>query len=149
MVNGLKMTLYEQKEQIEQIIQTLSISESNLILSIKSLVNYIDIEVYNENSEEDAKVCNLIQKKTDLFCKKLQEALKDIFEEGEEIEFKKSRNSLEKYEPIIYLFGFKKEGETKNSEFKKACLRGFVEDENSFLIIVDIFNGSKLIPWKI
>jgi hypothetical protein len=85
MVNGLKMTLYEQKEQIQQVIQTLSLSESNLILSIKSLVNYIDMEVYNENSEEDAKVCNLIQKKTDLFCKKLQEALKDIFEESEEI----------------------------------------------------------------
>jgi hypothetical protein len=143
------MTLFEQKNKIEQALKTCYEENEKIIYSVKDLCGYIDIEVYNEKNEEDLHVTNLIQKKINFFSKKVIEKIKESIENSENIEIKIDKDGIEKYEPIFYIYGSYIDEEKEKFKFKKSHLNSFIDNEDAFLIIIDLQSNYKFVPWKI
>jgi|GEM_PF-5801759 hypothetical protein len=143
------MTLFEQKDKIEQALKSCYKENEKIICSVKDLCEYIDIEVYNEKNEEDLHVINLIEKKIDFFSKKIIERIKESIQESENIEIQINKDGFEKYEPIFCIYGSYINEEKEKFKFKKSHLNNFIDNQDAFIIIVDLKNDYKFVPWKI
>lgn len=143
------MNFLEQKNQIEQALQFCYQEQNKIVQSVQELFNYLDLEVYNVENEEDLHVTNLIQKKVDFFSQKIIEKIQNLLQESENIKFETSKDGLEIYEPIIYIYGSYIKEDKEKYKFKKSYIHSYLNDVDSFLLVVDLMNGYKIIPWKI
>lgn len=143
------MNFFEQKEQIEQALNLCYKEHNKILQSVKELFNYLDLEVYDNKNEEDLHVTNLLQKKVDFFSQKIIEKIQSSLQESENIKFQTSKDGLEIYDPTIYIYGSYICEDKEKYKFKKFHINSYLNDENSFLIIVDLLGDYKIIPWKI
>jgi hypothetical protein len=142
------MTIYEQKDLIEDILKNIYKTKKDIIKNVCELVNYIDPEVFNIAYEEDKNIVKLIQKRVDYLSSLLIDNLKEKLKESETIDFKISKSNLAQNEPICYIYGFKKVDDNEEFKFKSLHVNSYLENKNAFLIILDLINGYKLVPWK-
>lgn len=145
------MTIYDQKEIIENILIDLHITKRKITDNVKDLASYIDPEFYDTSYEDDKAISNRIQKRVNFFIDSIIEEMKNRLENSENINFKVSKDGLDDFEAIAYVYGsLNKKDETKKPlVFKKSHINSFIEDKNSFFIIVDLLKGSKLLQWKV
>ncbi len=142
------MSIREQKVEIENILSNIYITKADILKNVSELTNYIDTEVFDISYEEDKNISDLIQKRVNYISNLVIDALKSTLKDSDLIEFKTSKIDFEVYEPICYIYGFKKLNEEDEYRFKKLHVNSCIENENAFLIILDLVNGAKIVPWK-
>jgi len=133
----------EKKSEIESILKNIYDEKSKLIKKTDKLYSYIDPEFFDKSYEDDIKISNQIEKRVTIIKDLILTDIKKLNEEDEKIEFYSTKLTHEKYEPIIYLYGNLPE---KKLKFK--TLPSYIEDENSFFIVIDFAKGFYLLPWS-
>ncbi|WP_024954458.1 hypothetical protein [Sulfurospirillum arcachonense] len=138
------MNFKEKKSEIEDILKNIFKEKEILIMKTNELFSYIDPEFFDKSYEDDILICTQINKKLQFVSNLIQNRIKEYFDdEDDSIEFKSYKFDLEDYEPIVYLYGYKKD---KKTNFK--TLPKVINDEENIFFIIDFIKGAKLLPWQ-
>jgi hypothetical protein len=134
----------ENKTEIEKILKETFEQKKLSIIKTKELFSFIDPEFFDKSYEDDILVSNQIKKRVLLIVKLIESRIKEKFENEENlIEFQTIKFNFEDYEPIIYIYGYKKEQKNKFKTLPKE-----IKSNEEFFISLDFIKGFYLLPWS-
>ena len=138
------MNFKENKSYIETILKDTFKDKELFIIKTNELSSFIDPEFFDESYEDDILISNQIKKRVFVITKIIEDKIKEKFEDEEKIlEFQKIKFEFKDYEPIIYIYGHKKEQKNKFKKIPKE-----IKNSEEFFISLDFIKGFYLLPWS-
>ena len=138
------MNFKENKSEIEAILKNTFKEKELFIMKTNDLFSFIDPEFFDESYEDDILVSNQIKKRLLVISKLIESRIKEKFEDEENfIEFQTNKFNFEEYEPIIFIYGYKKEQKSKYKIIPKE-----IKNNEEFFITLDFIKGFYLLPWS-